>query len=400
MSVINPNETARMWQTDGREPSVHLYLSEVAGDAAMLVDRKVAGFPVRLNTVSGSDWIEASELGGIPAAVIQVDPDNPASIKRFQQLAASVETPLIAAAYAPPLALVRSLVRTGACDVISLPLTIEELESAIEPVRDDIARRQGARDASNGKLVTAIKSVGGVGATALLTQIAIRFAGLESAKGRETCVIDLDVQFGDLALQLGIQPKLTLTDLLEAGSRLDADLMRATTARHASGLNLVSAPADMMPIEGMPSEQLLQIVDLATREFATVFVDLPANWTNWSLSLAARSNILFLVTELSIAGLHRARRQLDLLRSQDLGGLDIRVIVNRFEKSQARKFGANDIRDALGRDVTHYVANDFPLMRAAIDRGVPIDELKRKSALSKDLDAVVADIAHTLSSER
>ena len=400
MSIINPNETARMWQADGREPSVQLYISEISGDAATLIDRKVAGFPVRLNTAMGSDWIEASTLAGAPAAIIQVDPDNAASIKRFQQLAANVDIPLIAACYAPPLALVRSLVRAGAYDVISLPLTIEELESALEPVRDALAKRQATKQAANGRLVTMIKSVGGVGATALLAQLAIRFAARQSKRGDETCIIDLDVQFGDIGFQLGMQSKLTLADLLEAGNRLDSDLLRATTAQHPSGVSLIAAPRDIMPIEGMPSEQLLQIVDLATREFATTFIDLPANWTNWSLSLAARSDILFLVTELSIAGLHRTRRQLDLLRSQDLGGLDVRVVVNRFEKSQARKISAQDVREALGRDVAYYVSNDFPLMRSAIDRGVPIDEIKRKSALAKDLDAIVADIAISLSSER
>lgn len=400
MSVIHPNETARTWQTDGREPSIHLYVSEVVGDAATLVDRKIANFPVRLNTVAGSDWIDASELAGLPAAVIQVDPDSPASIKRFQQLASNVETPLIAAVYAPPLALVRALVRAGAFDVISLPLTIEELESALEPVRDEISRRKESGRVANGKLITAIRSVGGVGATALLTQLALRFAERDSARGMEACILDLDVQFGDVGFQLGLQPKLTLGDLLEAGSRLDPDLMRATVASHSSGLSSIVSPSDMMPIEGMPGEQLLRIVDLATREFATVFVDLPANWTNWSLSLAARSDIVLLITELTIAGLRRARRQLDLLRSQDLGSLDVRVVINRFEKSQARKIGAKDIHDALGRDVAYYVANDFPLMRSAIDRGVPIEELKRKSALGKDLDVIVTDIASKLDLER
>ena len=53
------------------------------------------------------------------------------------------------------------------------------------------------------------------------------------------------------------------------------------------------------------------------------------------------------------------------------------LIINRFEKSQARKIGAKEIRDALGRDVSYHVSNDFSLMRAAIDRGVAIDELKR-----------------------
>jgi pilus assembly protein CpaE len=58
------------------------------------------------------------------------------------------------------------------------------------------------------------------------------------------------------------------------------------------------------------------------------------------------------------------------------------------------------VQNALGRDIGYTVANDFPLMRSAIDRGVPIDELKRKSALAKDLDALDAGIAAALGLER
>ena len=50
-----------------------------------------------------------------------------------------------------------------------------------------------------------------------MSQLAIRFAEREAAQGRETCLIDLDVQFGDVAFQLGLQPKLSLAELLDAG---------------------------------------------------------------------------------------------------------------------------------------------------------------------------------------
>ena len=91
-------------------------------------------------------------------------------------------------------------------------------------------------------MVSVIKSVGGVGATALLTQLAIRAAENEAKFGREVCLIDLDVQFGDAAFQLGLQPQLTFFDLLEAGARLDGELLRATTTPHPSGLKVIAAP--------------------------------------------------------------------------------------------------------------------------------------------------------------
>jgi pilus assembly protein CpaE len=400
VSVLNPNETAKSWRASKPETSVQLYLSGVEGDAAELVNARVADFPLGLNVIPVTDWIDPEELKGAAAAIIQVDPGTPSSVKRFQKLAQAVSTPLIAAAYDPPLALVRSLVRAGAHDVVPLPLNIEDLEASLGPVREELAKQDRLAHASNAKLVSVIKSVGGVGATALVSQLAIRFAEREALYGRQACLVDLDVQFGDVAFQLGLQPKLSLMELLEAGTRLDGDLVRATTTEHRSGLKVIASPPEMMPLEGLSNEHLIEIVDFATREFGTVFVDLPTNWTNWSLSIVARSDVILLVTELSVAGLNRARRQLRLLESQDLEGLDVRVVVNRFEKSQSRSIRPADVREALGRDISYTVTNDFALLRSAIDQGIPISEVKRKSATAKDLDTIDEGLAAALGLER
>jgi pilus assembly protein CpaE len=396
---MTPNETALNWKANKREQAVHFYLSGADGDAAELATARVTGFPVNLSILPTSDWINPEELAGAAAAVVQVDADSAASVKRFQKLAAATETPLIAASFEPPLALVRSLIRSGAHDVVPLPLSFEDLATSLAPLTEQLRQKAGGA-AANGKVVSIIKSDGGVGATSLLSQLAIRFAQQETAQGREACLIDLDLQFGDVAFQLGMQSKLSVADLLEAGTRLDGDLLRATTTDHASGLKVIAAPPDMMPLEGISNDHVLRIVDLATREFGTVFVDLPTNWTNWSLSLVARSDLVLLVTELTVAGLNRARRQLNLIKSQDLGALEVRIVINRFEKSLARTISLSDAANALGRDVGFTVANDFALMRMAIDRGVPIDEIKRKTAVGKDLDTLNAGIAAALGLER
>lgn len=400
VSVITPNETTQSWKAHRRDASVHLFLSGAEGDAAALIGARVAGFPMHLSLIPVTDWIDPEEVDSAAVAVIQVDPNTPASIKRFQKLAASTQTPLIAAAYDPPLALVRSLVRSGAHDVVPLPLDIADLETSVAPVRDELSRKATAASSKTARLVTVIKSVGGVGATALLSQLAIRFAESEAHFGREACLIDLDVQFGDVAFQLGLRPNLSIADLFEAGARIDGALLRATTTAHPSGLHVISSPPEMMPIESLHSDQLIEIISLAKREFGTVFVDLPSNWTNWSLSLLAQSDVVLLVTELSVASLNRARRQIDLIRSQELESLDVRIIVNRFEKGLLRTIRESDVRDALGRDISYTVANDSQLMRAALDRGVPIEEVKRRSAIGKDLDQLDAGLAATLGLDR
>ena len=399
MSAFTPNETSKVWHPERAESAVQLYLSGAEGDAGAIVSARVAGYPLQLNIVSPTDPIDGAELAAAAAAVIQVDPDSPESMKRFQKLAAECTTPLIAASYEPPLALVRSLLRSGAHDVLSLPLDIVDLETSLAPVRDEIVGTAVKATARTARLVSVVKSSGGVGATALLSQLAVRFAQQEFAHGRETCLIDLDVQFGDAAFQLGLTPKLTLTDLMEAGGRLDAALLETVATRHPSGLSVIAAPREMIPLESLTSDHVFGMIEAAEHAFNTVFIDLPSNWTNWSLSLLARSDLVLLVTELSVAGLHRARRQLDLISSQDLD-VDVRVVVNRHEKGLFRTIKSDDVEKALGRQIAYTVANEPAVMRAAVDRGVSIAEIKRKSMVGKDIDALVAGIEAAVGSDR
>jgi len=397
---MNNHDTAKVWRPRGREAGIQLYLAGTEGDAGELLGARVSGLPLTLNLVPVTEWIDPAELSAAAIPVVQVNPDAPASIKRFERLAAATDTPLIAAAYEPPLALVRSLLRSGAHDVLPLPLTLEELEASIASLTKEAPAKDVRSFAGTARLVSVIKSRGGSGATALTTQLACRYAQSEGKHGRGACFIDFDVQFGDAAFQLGLTPRLTLHDLVEAGTRLDGELLRSVAVVHPSGLPVIAAPPAMLPLESISNDQVIAIADSAQREYGTVFVDLPANWTHWSLSLVARSHLVLLVTELTVTGLHHARRQLDLLQEQGLNEVELRVVVNRFEKGLFRTVKPADVARVLGREASFTVCNDSDLMSAAADRGVLIGELKRKSALGRDLDTLDVGLAAALGLER
>jgi len=401
---MNPNETARTWQPQGIEAGVHLYLSAADGDIGALLGARACGLPISVTLCPVSEWIDTADMASSAVAVVQVDADSPASIKRFERLAEMSDTPLIAATYEPPLALVRLLLKAGAHDVLPLPLTLDELEASIGHIRaEPKAEVVPPARTAHGKLVLFIKSRGGIGATAIASQLACRYAATEARANRQACLIDLDLQFGDAAFQLGLQPRLSVCDLVEAGPRLDGQLLRSVAAVHPCGLNVVAAPPQLMPLDAVSSDQVIAIIERATREFGTVFVDLPANWTNWSLSLIARADRILLVTELSVAALNRARRQLDLLGDQDLGQVPLQLIVNRNVRKllgggSPVKLG--DVEQALGRKVDFTVTDEPEVLAAAIERGVPIDEIRRKSAIGKDLDVISAALAADFGVER
>lgn len=356
----------------------------------------IAGFTLHMGVTTLEGPLDRAALGDARVVLIEVDPASPQSLRRLAEAAQLPLRPMVVGALRDPtLAQMRLLLREGAQDVIALPLQADDIETLLVQIRKEIAAgRAGAQP--RGKLVSIVKSVGGVGATAVATQAACLLAEQEARARRTVCLIDLDLQFGNAAVYLGESPKLTIQDMLDAGARVDGAFLNSVTALHGSGLNIIAAPQDMMPLEAVDTDLMCELVEIAAREHDTVLLDLPGNWTNWSLSLATRSNIVLLVSELSVPSLRQARRQLDLLRQQGSSDLDVRILLNRYEKGLFKSLKLDDAAGVLGRPVDYTVANDFPLVSAALDQGVRLTDIKAKNKVTRDLATLAADISQRL----
>src|SRR3546814_19066285 len=101
------------------------------------------------------------------------------------------------------------------------------------------------------------------------------------------------------------------------------------------------------------------ILDLARQEFSNVLVDLPGSCTICSLSLVALADVVCLITEMSIPSLRQARRQLDMLASQDLGDLPIYVIVNRHERGFLKSIKTGMAEQAVNHSIAATIRHDF-----------------------------------------
>ena len=188
------------WTADRGGAAVQFYVADVERDASQLVAGLIDGWALEVNEVAVTDWIDPGDISRAACAVVQVDHDSPASFKRFERLAAASETPLFAASIEPPLALVRSLLRAGAHDVIPLPFQLAELEISLKPLRESLAAKPVGGATGRGKLIITIKGEGGVGATSLMGQLATRFAAGEARKRPRR-------RFGYPRGRLGIPPR-------------------------------------------------------------------------------------------------------------------------------------------------------------------------------------------------
>jgi len=371
------------WVLDLDQHSVLLVLSEAEMTTAQLDAVDTGNIPILLQTLDINQEIPSQALASARVLVIEVSPNRPESLERLSAVRELHPLlPIIAAVRDPNLPLVRTLLKQGVRDVVGLPLPHAELVEILKEISAEL-QAELSSEVVQGQLITIMKSIGGVGATTIATHLASELAARNT--GRGVCVFDLDLQFGDAASYLGLSNELSIADLLAAGSRIDGELLRSVVSKTPQGLNVLAAPADMMPIEAVNAEQILRIIDLARAEYDYVVLDLPTNWTNWTLSLAARSTAIFLIVELSVASLRQAKRQLQLLTNQGINSDLISIVANRVEKRLFRAIDLESASQALGHPVDLSIHNDYPLVRAAHDQGVLIQEIRAKSKIVGDI---------------
>jgi len=328
------------------------------------------------------DAITSAHLADAGIVVVQIDPAVPASMQRIERIRKiRPELPQVVALERADVGLVRTLLREGVADVVALPLSFEELLHAAVTVMESRAAAPDVGDAL-APLVAVARTPGASGATTLATHLGAKLA----RDGMRICLFDLDIQTGRAAEVLGLQPRRCLTDLLDAGVRIDQAMLQSVVEPHDSGLALVAAPQDIGPLEAIDSEQLHKAVELARKCYDFVLLDLPTGLTNWSLSMLADASAIIMMVEQNLASLRQARRRLDLMRSVGIDRNHISIVVNRVERRLFGSIGLADVEEALGHDVLCAIHADAQNLAIAQDQGLLVHEVRSKSPYSADVD--------------
>lgn len=346
----------------------------------------------------GAEGLSLVELGSgeaLPPAlarkasllVVELDPGSAGSMQRLADLRRTVPgLPVIVALRDANVHTVRALLREGVNDVAALPFNYPELATQLLELAATADAERLVSSPLAPKVLVA-RSTGGCGATTVTTHLAAAL-GAHEAFTRPGCLFDLDIQFGNVGAALGRSGRSTIIDLLEAGRRLDADLLHSVAIASDRHFDFIAAPEAITPLEAVDADKLLAVINLARRAYGWVLLDLPADWTNWTLSAALGSTDIILITDLSITGLRQARRRLDLFDSIGIPRERVRIVVNRVEKRLFRTIGVEEVQAALGHPVCATLAAEPAVLQSAQDQGLLAGEVNRRSKFAADIAAL------------
>jgi pilus assembly protein CpaE len=278
--------------------------------------------------------------------------------------------------------------RAGAADYMVKPVSPEQLSGAVGRMTARMGRAGADRPRTPGVVYAFASAKGGSGSTTVVTNLAI---SLHQLTGKKTLLVDLELELGEVALFLGVQPRFNFVDMVQNFHRMDAGLLASFIERHPSGVHLLSAPYHPDRAEAVSADQIRRIIKFLRQHYDFVLVDTSKSLSPATLAVFEQSDLVFVVTSADLPSIRNIQRGLPLIRRALVGGeAQIRVVVNRYRGGES--ISIKDIERTLGLKVYSTLSNDYEAVITSVNSGTPL-VLNGNSRYAKDLRALGSQIS-------
>jgi pilus assembly protein CpaE len=352
--------------TDTRE-QVRIYLTGTCDGLDNL--RQSLGAHPELELVGSSETVAqgaAALAGGHLGVVLHATSSDTLPSNELAAVRAQTAAPVILLASGTPSTLLEEALESDVADVLLLPQLSENVVFAIRKASHAGRRLQAqGGHGRRGRIVTVFSPKGGTGKTVTATNLA---AALAKHQGKRTLLLDLDLQFGDAAIMLGIEPEKTIYDLVTAPGELDSEKLAGYTTRHVCGLDLLPAPLRPEDAELVTEGKLTRLLEVARESYDVIVVDTSPFFHGPMLATLDRTDELMMLCGLDVPTLKNVRLSLQTLDLLSFPTARISFVLNRANSKVG--MSKKEVEGALGVKITHEVPSDraVPL---AVNRGNP-----------------------------
>ena len=279
-----------------------------------------------------------------------------------------------------PNGFLRQAFEAGADDVITLPQTREEVAFTLQKV---IARRKGnvVTGKPPAKVITVLGPKGGTGKTLTATNLAVSLA----QRGKDVVLVDLDLQFGDIGLAMGVSPERTITDLMRAGPPFDHEKLDRHLLRHPSGVKVLIAPTRPDQAGALSIDYLREIYAALRTMSDAVIVDTPPGFTAEVIATIDVSSDICMIGMLDSLSLKNMKLGLETLELMGYETRNVTLILNRSDSSVG--ILPEDVSTILGRPPDVSVPSDREIPRS-VNEGVPIVASKPASGVARAFETL------------
>ena len=298
------------------------------------------------------------------------------------------------------------LLRKGADEFVPYPLPERELQSAIERLRQAPAQASVGNHATptlqsgaqkEGALLVVHGLAGGCGSTTMAVNLAWELANVTKTDAPTVCLLDLDLQYGALSTYLDLPRREAVFEMLQDTESLDEEVFGQALVSFEDKLQVLTAPADMVPLDLITPEDIQRVIDMARAHFDYVVVDMPSTLVLWSETVLQAAHVYFAMIELDMRSAQNALRLKRALQSEDLPFNKLRFALNRAPKftDLSGKSRVKRMAESLGISIDLQLPDGGKQVVQSCDHGQPLASSGAKNPLRKEI-AKLATSLHEL----
>ena len=322
-----------------------------------------------LEVVGASEQVSqaASALaGGHLGAVLHATRSPSLPVNELAAIREQTAAPVIVLASGAHSTLLEEALDADVSDVLLLPQLTENVVFAIRKA-SHAGRRLAAQGGHGrrGRIATVFSPKGGTGKTSIATNLA---ASLAKHQGKRALLLDLDLQFGDAAIMLGLEPEKTIYDLVVAPGELDSEKLAGYITRHPCGLDILPAPLRPEDAELVTEAKLARLLEVARESYDVIVVDTSPFFHGPMLATLDRTDELLMLCGLDVPTLKNVRLSLQTLDLLSFPTSRIRFVLNRANSKVG--MSKKEVEGALDVQVAFEVPSDRAVP-ISVNRGNP-----------------------------
>jgi len=278
------------------------------------------------------------------------------------------------------------LMRADIADFISLPLKAEVLTQSVERFVEHREQTEQLRPKKSGKLINLMGSKGGIGTTTIAVNLAVSLK--ERDREKSVALVDLDLQFGDVALFLDLKPKHSIIHAARDLERVsNSEFMQGILTEHEASKVSILPSANTNEDFQLQPEAVCKTIEVLLSMFDYVVVDSGHVIHEITSEVLRRFPSLYLVSTLHLPVVRNTERFLSYMSHHE----DIRLIINR-HKSKYEEISVSDFSKAY-KEVFFAIPNDYYMTSSFLNQAKPIPYLSKRGTLTKKYRQLAAKVA-------
>ncbi len=235
---------------------------------------------------------------------------------------------------------------------------------------------------------------GGTGASTFAVNLAWELASADKANGPRVCILDLDFQYGSVATYLDLPRREAVFELLSDVAAADGEALLATMLTYNDRLHVLTAPADMLPLDVIGPEEIGRIIDTARANFDFVIIDMPKTIVVWTEAVLHRATLYFGTMELDLRSAQNILRLVRALKAEGLPHEKLRFVLNRAPRftDLSAKARVKRMAESLDISLELQLPDGGAQVTQCNDHGLPLADNAAKNPLRRDIQKLAKSL--------